>query len=193
MRTAGTSSLSIPLPSITVTAGHGGSDPGNTWGGFHEADLMDELGHLVALKLRQAGFDVREDGPRGENWPLAKAVKLVAGSVVAIELHTNASTSPSATGVEVVATTDNRPLARSLANAIGGVLQIPVRRDGGWFDVMQLQRDRGFMPGFVRAGGLIVETFFQSNAAELARYQERKWLVASAIARELETYVRARG
>jgi N-acetylmuramoyl-L-alanine amidase len=172
-------------PIITVTAGHGAADPGNTWGGQREADLMDELGHIVALKLRQAGFEVREDGPRGENWPLAKAMKLVDGSIVAVELHTNASSNTAAQGVEVVARGEHRELAQRLANAIGGVLQIPTRRDRGWLDVAQLQRERGFMPGFVRAGGLIVETFFQSNPRELAAYQERKWLVASAIAREL--------
>lgn len=173
------------MSTFTVTAGHGGPDPGNTWNGQREADLMDELGHLVALKLRQAGHEVREDGPRGENWPLAQAVKLVAGSAVAIELHTNASNNNKAQGVEVVADATRRVLAQRLAQAIGGVLQIPVRRNGGWLDVVELQRDRGFMPGFVKAGGLIVEVFFQSNPAEMAVYQERKWLVAGAIAREL--------
>lgn len=173
---------------FTVCAGHSNADPGNTWGGLREADLMDELGHLVALKLRKAGHEVFEDGGRGENWPLNEAVKLIQRADLAIELHTNALT-PSSAGVEVVSLPARRDEAQALALAIGGVLQIPVRRDGGWYSAEQLLRDRGFMPAFCRHGGLIVETFFQSNPRELAIYQERHWLVASAISRTLQAVV----
>lgn len=169
-----------------VSSGHGGTDPGNTWGGITESVLMTELRFLVALKLRQAGHEVIEDGARGQNQPLADAIRLIPLADVAVELHTNASGNPTAAGVEVVAAPRHAPLARNLANAIGGVLQIPVRRQQGLFPVDQLMSERGFTPGFIRAGGLIVETFFQSNPRELAVYQERKWLVASAIARTLE-------
>lgn len=34
--------------------------------------------------------------------------------------------------------------------------------------------------GFVRAGSIILELFFISNTAELALYNEKKWLVARA-------------
>jgi N-acetylmuramoyl-L-alanine amidase len=34
-------------------------------------------------------------------------------------------------------------------------------------------------------GGIVVETFFISNPEELARYDARKWLVATAIAEAL--------
>lgn len=175
---------------ITVTAGHGGTDPGNTWGGEREADLMRELRGIVALKLRGLGHEVREDGGRDENRPLSEAARLVAGSDVAIELHTNASQNVRAEGVEVVADVRHGELAQRLAHAIGGVLQIPVRRRVGWFDADELRAERGFYPGFVRAGGLIVETFFQSNPRELQAYRDRKWLVASAIARVLDHHVR---
>ena len=176
---------------FTVTAGHSDREPGNTWGGVREADLMDELGHLVAMKLRQAGHTVHEDGGRGENWPLAEAIRLIQRADLAVELHTNANANRSASGVEVVSLPARRDEAQALALAIGGVLQIPVRRDDGWFSAEQLQRERGFMPGFCRHGGLIVETFFQSNPAELAVYRERYWLVAGAIARTMVASVRA--
>ena len=42
--------------------------------------------------------------------------------------------------------------------------------------------ERGFTPGFVRAGGLIVECFFQSNPDDLLKYRDRTDLVADAIA-----------
>ena len=170
---------------LVVAAGHGGTDPGNTWGGTTEAALMVELRHLVALKLRQAGHEVLEDGGRDVNLPLARAMALVPQADVAVELHTNAAANSAAAGVEVVAAPKDAELARRLARAIGGVLQVPVRRLQGWYPVDDLARERGFRPGFVRAGGLIVEVFFQSNPAELRAYQERKWLVASAMARAL--------
>ena len=42
-----------------------------------------------------------------------------------------------------------------------------------------------FFVGFVEAGGIIVELFFLSNKGDLERYDEVKWLVASAIVGEL--------
>lgn len=171
---------------FTVTAGHGGSDPGNTWGGHSEARLMTELRFIVAMKLREAGHTVAEDGGRGENWTLAEATRLIKGADLAVELHTNASSNTRAEGVEVVADIDRAKEARIIANAIGGTLQIPVRRDGGWLAASQVKRDRGFLPAFCRHGGLIVEVFFQSNPTELSRYLERRWLVATAIARSME-------
>lgn len=169
----------------TITAGHGGLDPGNTWHGHHEAALMTELRHILAAKLRADGHQVREDGGRGENWALSDAMRLIAGADVALELHTNASASQTATGVEVVAQTAQRELAQHIAHAVGGVLQIPARRNGGWYPHSQCAADRGFHPGFSKRGGLIVEVFFQSNGEDLRKYLDRKWLVASAIARVL--------
>lgn len=171
---------------FTVTAGHGGTDPGNTWNGFYEAALMDELGHIVALKLRQRGHVVREDGPKGENWPLKEAIELVEGADLAIELHTNASKDTKASGVEVVSLWRDRRKAQRIAQGIAGVLEIPVRRAAGFLDAEDIRRERGFMPGYCRHGGLIVETFFQSNTEDLRKYRERTWLVADAIATAME-------
>ncbi len=143
---------------------------------------MLELRHIVALKLRQAGHEVTEDGGRGVNLTLNDAIRLAHGHDVAIELHTNASANQTATGVEVIAAPKNKLLAQRIAQAIGRVLEIPVRRNAGWLPVADIAAERGFTPGFVRAGGLIVEVFFQSNPAELGRYRERFWMVATAIA-----------
>jgi N-acetylmuramoyl-L-alanine amidase len=169
----------------TVSAGHSNTEPGNTWGGLREADLMLELRHMVASKLREGGHLVREDGARGVNAMLAHAIALIPGAHIAIELHTNASSNTSATGVEVVALARHKATSQRIAAAIAQVLAVPLRRDGGWYDHNQVIKDRGFTPGFSRTGGLIVEVFFQSNPADLARYLDRKWLVASAIARAL--------
>lgn len=164
---------------ITVTAGHGGSDPGAVRDGIAERDLMTELRDIVAAKLRANFHEVRTDGARWQNLPLVHALTLVPGSDVAIELHTNASDNPKARGVEVVSMPAQRELARTIARRIAHVLETPVRGAGGWIDQTQTARGR---LGFVRAGGLVVEVFFLSNQEELAKYQARKWVVATAIA-----------
>lgn len=179
---------------FAVTAGHDDKEPGNTASGLREADLMLELRHLVALKLRALGHEVVEDGAHGINLPLSAAVRAANGVQIAVELHTNASTNATAQGVEVVARLQHRALAQKLAQAIGGVLQSPTRQQQGFYEAERHRLDRGWnaQAAFVRAGGLIVETFFQSNPRELAEYQAKKWLVASAIARVLDEEAKQR-
>ena len=168
---------------ITVTAGHGAGDPGAVAKtGQTEAALMTELRDIVASKLRAEGHTVGTDGGWRANLPLANALLLVPGADVAIELHTNSVESPQAQGVEVVSLPAQKEIARSIARRIAHTLEIPVRGAGGWIDQAQTHRGR---LGFVRAGGLVVEVFFLSNPAELARYEARKWLVASAIVKAI--------
>ena len=163
---------------ITITAGHGGSDPGAVAGRITERDLMTALRDIVADKLRAKGLTVRTDGARGINDPLASAIHLIAGSAVALELHTNASTNPAARGVEVISLPAQKLQAQRVARAIAKVLNTQVRGDGGWIDQSQSARGR---LGFVQRGGMVVEVFFLSNPAELATYQALSWHVASAI------------
>jgi len=167
----------MPRP-YTITAGHGGSDPGAVAGRVTERDLMTGLRDIVAEKLRARGLQVRTDGARGINDPLATAIHLIAGSAVAIELHTNASTNPAARGVEVISLPAQRATAQRIAQGIAKVLNTAVRGDAGWIDQSQSARGR---LGFVQRGGLIVEVCFISNPAELAAYQALAWNVATAI------------
>lgn len=169
---------------FTVTAGHGDKDPGAVAadGKTTEAALMSELRDLVAECLRAMGHEVRTDGSGWENWPLVRALKLIPQADVAIELHTNAFTKPTAGGVEVISLPAQREIARTVARRIAHTLEIPVRGAGGWIDQSASARGR---LAFVNAGGLIVEVFFISNPVELTRYLDRKVLVAAAIAESL--------
>lgn len=163
-----------------ISAGHGGTDPGNTASGLREAELVLDLRNIVASKLRQEGHDVVTDGSPKENWILSRAMQLISGRI-AIELHTNASTITTARGVETLSLTKDKQLAQRISKYIATTLNTIVRADRGWLTPEAVKRDRGFYPGFVRQGGLIVEVFFQSNRTELATYQAKKWLVAQAI------------
>ncbi len=164
---------------ITLTAGHSEEDPGAVYSGHTEQDLMTNLRDLVAGILLDRGHKVLTDGTRWLNLPLPYAMSLVPGSDVALELHTNAVVDPTAKGVEVVAMPGQKAKAQRLAKAIADVLEIPLRGERGWIDQTKTARGR---LGFVRVGGMVVETFFLSNPGELRKYLERKDLVAKAIA-----------
>jgi N-acetylmuramoyl-L-alanine amidase len=178
----------VNLKPITVTAGHSPDSPGAERQGLKEHILMTELRDIVIAKLSAQGLPVRGDGPRGINQPLARAMDLIIGSSVAVELHTNAFPDQVAKGVEVVALPKQKALAQQLASAIAAVLDEPLRGDKGFIDQASTARGR---LGFVQRGGLIVEVFFLSNPDALAKYQARYWRVASAIADVLAAHVRA--
>lgn len=157
---------------IYIGAGHGAGDPGAVGFGQTEAGLMTQLRDMLALRLRVRGFNVITDGVEAENLPLRVSIaraRTCAGPRV--ELHLNAGP-PTAKGVECLSVVANKSLAQSLAGAIAGVLEISARGDKGWKGDDSGQHHR---LGFCREGnGVIVETFFLSNRAELDKYQARK-------------------
>ena len=173
------------MAKFVITAGHSNTDPGAVANGRKEADIACDMRNMVALKLRQRGHTVTTDGAGGVNLPLADAIQLVQDGHQAIEFHCNAAVSATATGVETIGRMKDRVHAQRLSRAIGNVLGLRLRGDGGWIDQSQSARGR---LGFVRAGGMIVELFFLTNASDLAAWDAKKWLAATAVADELEAW-----
>ena len=81
--------------------------------------------------------------------------------------------------METISLPKDKALAQRISQAIARVMGARLRGDAGWIDQSKSARGR---LGFVNAGGLIVELFFISNPAELAAWDAKKWLVASAAA-----------
>lgn len=168
---------------ITVTAGHSNKDPGAVNGLFREADIAQEMRNMVALYLRQKDITVKTDGEGKGNLPLPAAIKLISGSKAAVEFHCNAFPKPTAGGCEALSQPKDRALSQRLCKAVSDVMGIPTRgTDGGWKNEGSGQHSR---LGYVRNGGIILELFFISNPAELAVWQDKKWLVAKAVAEVL--------
>lgn len=168
---------------ITVTAGHSNKDPGVVNGLFREADIAQEMRNMVALYLRQKDIAVKTDGEGKGNLPLPAAIKLISGSKAAVEFHCNAFPKPTAGGCEALSQPKDRALSQRLCKAVSDVMGIPTRgTDGGWKNEGSGQHSR---LGYVRNGGIILELFFISNPAELAVWQDKKWLVAKAVAEVL--------
>ncbi len=171
------------MAKFVITAGHSNTDPGAVANGRKEADIACEMRNMVALKLRQRGHTVTTDGAGGINLPLTDAIRLVRDGYPAIEFHCNAAAAATATGVETIGRMRDKLAAQRISKAIGDVLGLRLRGDKGWIDQSQSARGR---LGFVQAGGMIVELFFLTNTADLAAWDARKWLVATAVVDALE-------
>ena len=164
---------------ITITAGHSNTDPGACNGLHREADKAQDMRNIVAYYLKQAGVEFRVDGEGKGNLPLNKAIDLIKGSKLAVEFHCNASSNKTARGVEALSQLKDKAISQKLCKAVADVMGIPLRGDRGWKPENSGQHHR---LGYVAQGGIVFELFFISNDAELAIWEERKWLIGKAVA-----------
>lgn len=168
---------------VLISAGHSNKDPGAVNGKRKEADIVLDMRNMVSVYLRQAGVSFKEDGKYGENLPLNQAISLAKTVDIAVEFHTNAAASKQATGVEALSNLRHKGLSQRLCNAVHKAMGIPLRGDKGWKPEYSGQHSR---LGFISTGdGIILELFFISNDAELAKWDSVKWLVAKAVAEVL--------
>ena len=167
------------MKTITITAGHSNTDPGACNGSAREADIAQDMRNMVALYLERADVPIRTDGAGKGNAPLSQAVKLIKGSVVAVEFHCNAAASKAAKGVEALSQSKDKAISQQLCKAVSDVLGSPLRGDKGWKPENSGQHSR---LAYVSGGGIILELFFISNDIELQAWYDKKWLVAKAVA-----------
>lgn len=168
-----------------ISAGHGGTDPGACAFGRREADIALQMRELVAARLLELRHTVFQDGGKGVNLPLRDALKMIAGTDLAVELHCNAAVNHQATGVEVIAPPALKVVAQRIARAIATETGQRLRGQGGWIDQSQSQHSR---LAFVEAGGLIVEMVFITNQADIQTFMGRLDRVALAIAGAICAY-----
>lgn len=172
------------MSTYLISAGHGGTDPGACAFGRKEADIALQMRSLVAARLLEMRHTVLQDGGKGVNLPLREALKLIQGADLAVELHCNAGLA-TATGVEVIAPPDLKPVAQRIARAIAGETGQRLRGQGGWIDQSQSQHSR---LAFVQAGGLIVEMVFITNQSDMQVFVQQQERVALAIAGAICAY-----
>lgn len=182
---------------ITITAGH------SSVGKIDSGAVTTDNGVLVkeseiAVKLRNAilhylqqekDITTRCDGYGQTNLELKDAIKLIKGSDVAVEIHTNSSTNKTASGVECIALPKDKALAQKLSDAVAKVTGSRLRGDKGF--ITQEESARGKL-GYVSNNGLILEVFFLSNDTELHTFNEKYWLIAKEVAQVLIDYVKSK-
>lgn len=172
---------------VTITAGHGGGDSGAVNGQITESQIATDMRNMIAFYLERDGLVVRTDGEGSKNQALKEAIKLIRGSKLAVEIHTNSFYLPTAQGVEALAQPKDESICRKLCKAVADVMGIPIRGNrGGYKAEGSGQHSR---LGYVRNGGIILELFFISNPKELAIYHSKKWLVARELAKVIKNYV----
>lgn len=180
------------MKKVILCAGHGAGDPGavSQDGRYTEAALAVRMRDTVAAQLRTRGVDVIEDGADGENQPLKTTLNYLRNTrqAIAVELHFNAATSRTATGIEALSLPGLKLTSRALAKAVSSATGLQVRGDQGWKPDSAGQHHR---LAFCRAGGVILELCFISNPADLKAYLANESRVAVALADCLERLARA--
>ena len=167
------------MTTFVISAGHSNTDPGAVGNGLKEADVAVELRNAIADRLRIEGHTVFTDGSGSTNDSLREALKLIKGNGLALEVHCNAATNPTASGVETIGKgTKLKPICQKLSKAVAEVLGEKVRGDAGFIDPTQSARGK---LGWCDAGGIILETFFLSNPKSVATYQSKKQEVIDVI------------
>ena len=174
---------------ITITAGHSNTDPGAVNGSDREADIAQDMRNIVAAILRtDHGLKVKTDGEGKGNLPLREAVKLIKGSRLAVEFHTNAALNKTATGIEALSTSKNKAVCQRLCQAVADISGWKPRGEGGYKPDNAGQHSR---LAYAQAGGIIFEPFFISNDADLAQWKQTRWSICRAIANAIAEEVKA--
>ena len=115
---------------VVLTAGHSNTDPGAVNGSDREADIAQDMRNIVAYILRlDYGIEVKTDGEGKGNMPLREALKLIKGSRLAIEFHTNAAAAKTATGIEALALNKHKAVCQRLCRAVAEVTGWRLRGD----------------------------------------------------------------
>lgn len=171
--------------SLFISAGHSDADPGAVGNGYTEADIVLEFRDYLAEALRARGVEFSKDGEPGQNLPLARAWRMAAEHDIAIELHCNAFSRPTATGVETLSQPHNMELGLSICAAISETLDIANRGAKG-----EGSGQHSRLAFVSSGGGIIVELFFISNPDDVAKYQRWKLQLAEVLSDLLAEEVR---
>lgn len=179
---------------IFIDAGHGGSDPGATYGSLYEKNLTLDIAKRLQTKLNSLGATTRMSRT-GDTYPeLSARVKASNdfGANIFVSVHIN---SGGGTGVETwihdksssyvntLATHVNNRLASALSASNRGVKKAPSQRGGTNIYVID--------PTNIRAWAILPEVLFIDNATDRAKLQNSTQLqnAADAIANGINSFV----
>ena len=183
---------------IYIDQGHNPVNPnaGAEGNGLREQDLVYVIGQELAALLRaDPDFEVRLSRPtRDTQLGTTNATSLAArvneanrwGADYFISLHTNAATSPSATGTEAYAYARNTPAFRLGADILENLSQATGLRNRG----MQA-RPGLYVLKKTRMPAVLVELGFITNPRDAALMRDEPGLFAEGIYRGIKEYVGA--
>lgn len=165
------------MKTLYIGAGHDNARQGAEAFGYTESGLMSQLRDWLAVGLSYKMINVTTDGFGNVNETLLTALDLIKEHKpdMAIELHLNGSSDPSANGVECLALPRLRRECQQISQNIAMSLRQRLRGDYGY--VRQEDSQCGKL-AFVEAGGIIVELFFLTHKPSLDKYLAKRKDVA---------------
>ena len=178
---------------IVLCAGHDSlKDPGavTKLNGlqYTEQSLMTQLRNKIKFYLEKVGHTVITDGNNDSNMVLRESIGLINKGSIAIDLHLNSHSNKEANGTETLSKKEHSELSKKISKAISNVIGSKLRGDNGWVDYEKCGRQLGF----IKNGGIIIESFFLSNDNELQAYLNKEWMVAQAIAAAIHNHYEAK-
>ena len=164
---------------ICICAGHDFEHPGVQVFGHKEEVMATLLRDRIYNSLVSQGVTVIRDGKEGENFPLRKAIHLINKSDLAIDLHFNASTNKSASGIEALCHPKHKREAQLLCGNLHKILGLPLRGEAGWKPADSGHHSR---LAFCDAGGIVLEVCFLTNDFDRTTYIKNKLQIAEHLA-----------
>ncbi|WP_051353782.1 RICIN domain-containing protein [Atopobium fossor] len=178
---------------LYLDAGHGysapkGWDPGAIGNGYREADLTHELVNLIAQRLDKKGIDYRKSEADGVNYDRRQEAAASHGCTTLLSIHFNSNPNASASGFESYRHTYNaEPGSIDLQRYMHQALRASVGlSDRGMKtqEIAVISGKKGHLPA------TLLEIAFVSNAYDMRVYQQRKYIIADALADAIEKYAK---
>ena len=173
---------------IFLSAGHGGKDPGASFGSYIERDLAIELRDLIIIQLKEYGVTpLTDDNKNALSETLAWLRGKFLSKDILFDIHWNAAGNPQANGTEVIVPDVSSMFERKLGTAILRMFTDMGFKPRGLKPESQTARKR---IGWMRpnAENLLIEVCFITNNYDMKLYQANKVKIASQLAKILYEY-----
>lgn len=169
-----------------INAGHRGKGTGAV-GFIDEGSETIALRDLVSTELMKTGAIVVKDDDKAQLSAVVKSINSTCTKDdVCVDIHFNAASNKSATGVECLvrqnAPEKEKALAKDICQRLAGVIQIKNR---GVKSDNEGAHSRLAMCSDIRCTAVLVEVCFVSNEDDSKKYISSRYMVANAIAKSL--------
>ena len=174
------------MKKLFLSAGHSPTEPGAWGNGYREELLAIEFRDLLVTELKALdAIPTIDDNNNALKKTLAYFKNLVSSNSVCVDIHWNASSNSTATGVETLIpatySSFEYNLASLLSSEISNTLGIRMRGTNGVKTEADSHHGR---LGWMRLNGenILIEMCFISNLSDMQKYQKNKISLAKNIA-----------
>lgn len=164
---------------VVVDAGHGGAEPGATYGGIYEKDVNLKIAKYVQSELEKNGVRVYMTRSSDVTTSLSSRTTL-ANSVNAdlfISVHNNAMANKSSiNGTEVLYPTSSIVKNGISAYSLAQKLQSVVSSKAGTYNKGVINRNNLYVLNHTNMPAVIVEVAYMTNSSDLRKLKNEEFL-----------------